>query len=558
MKSKKFITKYFPIVFIIVFGLILRIIGLNWDQGQHLHPDERFLTMVSTDIRVPKTIFEYLDPQVSSLNPYNNNYNFYVYGSLPINLVRILGEIFKFTDYDHIYLIGRSLTIILDTLIILIVFLITSKITDKKTSLIASFLYSICVLPIQLSHFFTVDPFLNFFIIFSFYFLISLKNQKHRLKNTLLLSFCFGFALASKISAIYFAPIIFLFFVINFKKNIKLFFKYGFIFLVLSLIIFRFCQPQVFISANYFDWHLNPQFIQNLKELRIWDKNPIFPPAIQWLKITPIIFPLKNILLWGLGIPSGIIFLFSLIFISTFFKLYKNKTVLGLVFLWVVFMIIFQGIQSVSTMRYFLPIYPFICIISAFFLKYFLDFNIFKKYNILRYLILIFLLFYPLMFLSIFFKNHSRVTASNWIYQNIPKGSTIATEYWDDALPLSVGNSLSSFYNYQNLHVADIENETKIEIINSQIKKSDYIILSSNRFYLPIPKNSDIFPMTTKYYQSLFDGSLGFQKVAEFTSYPCFPPIGKSWFCLDDTFSEEAFTVYDHPKVIIFKKQSTN
>jgi hypothetical protein len=35
---------------IIIFGFCLRIIGLNWDQGQHLHPDERFLTMVASTI----------------------------------------------------------------------------------------------------------------------------------------------------------------------------------------------------------------------------------------------------------------------------------------------------------------------------------------------------------------------------------------------------------------------------------------------------------------------------------------------------------------------------
>ncbi|MDP7545169.1 MAG: hypothetical protein QGG31_05290, partial [Anaerolineales bacterium] len=29
----------------------LRFVGLNWDEFQHLHPDERFLTMVVTGIR---------------------------------------------------------------------------------------------------------------------------------------------------------------------------------------------------------------------------------------------------------------------------------------------------------------------------------------------------------------------------------------------------------------------------------------------------------------------------------------------------------------------------
>jgi len=67
------------------------------------------------------------------------------------------------------------------------------------------------------------------------------------------------------------------------------------------------------------------------------------------------------------------------------------------------------------------------------------------------------------------------------------------------------------------------------------------------------------YPQTIKYYQSLFNGTWNFTKVAEFTSRPCFPPIGnRQLFCFNDDGSEEAFTVYDHPKVSIFKRNDLN
>ena len=46
-----------PIV-VLAFGT--RIYNLNWDEDTHLHPDERGLTMVATNVKLPSSISEYL------------------------------------------------------------------------------------------------------------------------------------------------------------------------------------------------------------------------------------------------------------------------------------------------------------------------------------------------------------------------------------------------------------------------------------------------------------------------------------------------------------------
>lgn len=543
---------------ILIMAFFFRIIGLNWDQGQHLHPDERFLTMVLTDIKLPSSLKNYLDPNVSSLNPYNNDYSFFVYGSFPINIIKILGEIFNFNSYDQIYLIGRMVTVLLDTLIIILIYLICKNIFNTKVGLIASYFYSIFVLPIQLAHFYTVDPFLNFFIALSFYILVLLKKPSKTLIKVLVLSLFYGIALASKISAIYFLPVIFVFFVFYFLKRPFYFLLYGLVFVVATLLSFRFNQPQVFLNGNYLDWNPNPIFLNNLIELKSFSIDPYFPPSIQWLKTIPLLFPLKNIILWGLGLPFGLIFVFSIGYslYYMFKKNFKDKFYLFTILLWIIFLIIYQGIQPVTTMRYFLPIYPFIAIISAFFINYLLTKIQLLHIKKILVIIFIFLLIYPLSFISIYFKDHSRVTASKWIYKNISVGSTLAYEYWDDSLPLPIKNKNISLYQQEEIQVANKDTKEKMSIINNQLENSNYLILSSNRFYQPIPKNYNYFPLMSKYYKSLFDGSLGFQQVAQFTSFPCFPPIGVPLFCFNDTNSEEAFTVYDHPKVIIFQKVS--
>jgi len=39
----------------------LRLTGVDWDEHHHLHPDERFLTMVENSLQWPKSFKEYLD-----------------------------------------------------------------------------------------------------------------------------------------------------------------------------------------------------------------------------------------------------------------------------------------------------------------------------------------------------------------------------------------------------------------------------------------------------------------------------------------------------------------
>ncbi len=552
-RTKIDFKKHLVIIFIIIFGFCFRLIGLNWDQGQHLHPDERFLTMVLTEIKIPRKLSDYLNPQVSSLNPYNHGFDFFVYGSFPISFIRTIGHLLSKSDYQQIYLIGRLVSICLDTSIIFLIFLITSRIFNRQTAFLAAFLYSISVLPVQLSHFFTVDPFLNFFLVLTFYGLVTLKNNRRPLLFLTLISLSYGLALASKISAAYFAPVIFLFFLFYFRNDFKKLLIFGFYFSVLTLFFFRLGQPQVFSTGNFLNWNLNPQFVSNLKDLQSYDRNPAFPPAIQWLKVVPLIFPLKNILFWGLGIPAAFIFILSLVY--TLKLLIKKKSIsdsyLFIIVFWILFLFVVQGMQAVSTMRYFLPIYPFISIISAVFLYHLLTTVKVFQSKLIQAIVSFCLFIYPLSFISIFFQDHPRVAASKWIYQHLPAGSTLATEYWDDSLPLSIGNSFPSIYQYQSLQVADYPDTTeKITILSQQLSQTDYLILSSNRFYLPIPANSDTFPNTSKYYQSLFSGELGFTPIAQFTSYPCFFS-----FCFHDDLAEEAFTVYDHPKVIVFQKK---
>ena len=80
---------------ILVLGGYFRFHGLDWDtpagadHSQHLHPDERFLSITADHIDWPDGISGYFDTGRSPLNPYNDpETHSFVYGTFPLFLAK--------------------------------------------------------------------------------------------------------------------------------------------------------------------------------------------------------------------------------------------------------------------------------------------------------------------------------------------------------------------------------------------------------------------------------------------------------------------------------------
>ena len=67
------------LILILVAGAYLRFVGQDWDVEQHLHPDERFLTMVEASLLPVDSLGDYFDTANSTLNPANRGHSFFVY-----------------------------------------------------------------------------------------------------------------------------------------------------------------------------------------------------------------------------------------------------------------------------------------------------------------------------------------------------------------------------------------------------------------------------------------------------------------------------------------------
>ena len=131
-------------------------------------------------------------------------------------------------------------------------------------------------------------------------------------------------------------------------------------------------------------------------------------------------------------------------------------------------------------------------------------------------------------------------------------GARVAVEgEWDDAVPMALDGADPWGALYENLALQSVwpDTEAKRAHLQTVLDRADYLVLSSNRLYDSLRRNPRRWPMTIAFYRGLFSGALGFAPVADFASLP---GLGPWW--VDDSGAEEAFTVYDHPRVLVFRK----
>ncbi|MHB1295787.1 MAG: DUF2298 domain-containing protein [Anaerolineae bacterium] len=600
------------LIAILCLGGALRFVGLSWDDHQHLHPDERFLTMVENSLQWPTSLGQYWDTTQNPLNPYNYGHGSFVYGLFPVVMAKFLGQITGYTGYDGVYLAGRAMSGILDLLCVLLVFLTGRRLYDTRVGLVGALLLALSVLDIQQSHYFTVDSTTTFFVTLAFYVAVRVA-QGGRWGSILALGLTFGLAVASKISALTFLLVVGLALVLriyarwqaegrqppailaNFRGRLGQYrvalrveplegcgtvgkverliphvLKAGvavIIILVAAVVVFRVVQPQAFTGPGFFGLKINAQWRDDMSYIQKLVSGQIdYPPSHQWTARPAVWYALENMVQWGLGLPLGLAVWFSW-GLAAFQMLRPGRDARNrwrhlLPWAWMTFTFFYQSVQFVKTVRYLLPIYPIMALLAGFGLVWLWDRLKAIRPGAARWpgmlarvavaAIVLGTACWAFAFTGIYTRPVSRVTASRWIYANIPAGSTLSFELWDDPLPLNLDGHIGG-NEYVTIQMEPYWEDTteKREMLYSWLERTEYIILSSNRLYGSIPRLPMRYPMTTRYYEALFSGELGYDVVATFTSRPTLFGLE----IVDDN-ADESFTVYDHPKVTILRKRA--
>lgn len=550
------------LVLVVLAGGALRFTGLDWDEGAHLHPDERYLTIVGDQLAWPSSPVEYFDVEGSPLSPYNVDAGqSYLYGLYPLLVTKAAAALVDRDTYAELQLVGRGLSALLDTASIVLVFLLGRLLLPPRGALLAAAFYAFSVLAIQLSHFFTVESWLVFSTLLAFYAAarVARRPLEPGFGSTRSLGLLVGLGASlalvasSKISGLVVLVPVALALALRPggglppRARAVAIAASGLVVAASAYVVFRLISPYAFEHSNWLYVEPSERLRLALEEQqRAIDGEYLYPPAYQWLLRTPLWDPLRDLVVWGVGVPLGLTALAGLAWLAVAAaRRWRERPVVeAMVLAFALVVFFYFGSKFVHTVRYLVPLVPFLCLGAAYGLAALHRRSVLAA-RVLGACVLAATLLYAVAFAQVYRGPTTRLEATAWIEDNVPTGATIVSEHWDDAVP--VGGS--DRYELTQLPVFDPDDGAKLRKLYDGLAPAEYYALSSPRAWKTVGRLPDRFPLMVRFYDRLAEGALGFRKAAQFTSYPRLLGVE-----LEDLEAEEAFWVYEHPPVIIYRR----
>lgn len=586
------------LVAVMALGAWLRFSSLDWDGMNQLHPDERAILFVASQIEAPSSIQAAFHPAQSSLNPFRTaagDAQQFPYGHLPLYAMLLAQRLVTLPcqlwpdvcaalprdalatqvltgepSFTRLTFVARAISALTDTLTILVTFLLARQLFHPWAGVLAAAFAAFAVLHIQNAHFGTVDSPLALFSILALW-LLARYSESQRLHDTLLAGVSMGLAVGSKATAVLLiVPLLVAH--LDFRGWSQLpVMKEPATFLIsvaASLLAFGMTNPYAILDPIPF---LTSVFVQ----LQVTSGRVDWPFTRQFGGTIPIIYYVGQQARWLLGLPLTLAAYSGLVWAARRAAAARSRP-LFVTLAWVTAMLLTVGVKHAKFPRYLLPLTPVLFCCGAGMLTA-------PQRNRLRSgslaalaaVVLGFSAVYAFGFVQVYETPHPWVAASEWIYRDLPPGTRIVSEVWDDPLPLDLILNGRGYLREQSVTsrlidpFAEPDTPAKLEAVLSEVSASDYVILSSNRLYGVIPRLRERYPLTSAYYYALFSGDLGFALERSFARYPALLGVA----LVDDPFTrshlpnpgvirpsrsltvgpaDESFTVYDHPLVLVF------
>ncbi len=548
------------VILCIILGCSLRFVGLTRGDSSfvldgasqsekafyHFHPDETALIQAAIDP---------IDPLAPKITSYGMLSIYLLKGVLNFNSI-IFGQ--DFTNLEspdgirYAYLTARILAILASCLTLYLVWLLGTRWFSDLTGLLAVCIVAIAPIAIQLAHFYTVDGLFTLLILATMYALLRTLEQPDW-RWFILTGILIGLSAAVRLIGLSAGFILLVGHIIR-QRQLKAVLTPSIWLAGLSAALCLVAlQPFLVLDYDLIFRDMGPYGLAFAMKwargefLTIWSLVDIhtIPYLHHWTHLWPL----------GIGWPLTILFIFGLSY-----SLWKIDHQKGLILLWIgIYFYVIGGLQA-KPIRYLLPLLPFLALLSADFCVWFIRSPQLVRARKLAIgicaAIFMYSTIYGVAFASLYTREDSRIQAARWIDKHIPANSRIGVERG--------GFSMRGMINSEKYSVRVINmgmlftlrgfTTCKREFIflQDKLRDLDYIAITDVNRYQQFTAAPELVPGGAAFYQTLVDGELGFDLVQRFKHYPSLGSIA-----FKDDGREPTFVGFDHPTVMIFKKNTT-
>lgn len=603
-RYKKKITAL--LLLLVMLLLFTRLIGLNWGLPYPLHPDERNMADAVTRLSC--------DPDEGWRECFHPG--FFAYGQAPLYIAygdvtmwhALTGRLGDSITFVEAAMALRLQSVAYSLLTVWVLMLIVQKVWDHVTAAgavakgvvaeglaakaphkgrqleryipyVTILVFTFQAYAIQYAHFGTTESLLM--LLYASIVLVTLQlYERVTLKRVAFVGVLLGIGVGVKISSLVFAGlpgIVVLGACLRSDpqlwKKLKMVLRYGLCMLFIAMLTAIIISPHNLINWQDFLSSMNYEVGVGDGSTRVFYTRQ-FENTIPWLFQFITIFPFSH--------GQAQLFLFVLGF---FFLPWRNGyiNILRLAFL---MYFLPSGWLYAKWSRFMAPVMPIMTLLAYIFVLHVVGrwrARLVQGIGIIVGLVL--LTAQGVAYLPIYASRDVRFEASEWMIKNIPEGSHVLLETGNVVnLPIQDPDTpyQPSSFTVRPLDVYNLDGSSELQAeLDQEREKADYIVIASRRvfanhtcrwpdqspaeaFYREInpllsgrypgwcDEKKDTYPAVNRFFTQLLDEQR-YQLVEEFTSYPRIDVFGTTLLEFPDEYAEEAWTVFDHPVVRVYR-----
>ena len=547
------------LVFCLVLGCALRFTGLTRGDSSfvltgadqpagdrafyHFHPDENTLVQAALNP---------IDPFAPELTSY---------GTLPVYLLRgilelnrsVLGRDFKSQetqeDVRYVYITARVLAVLVSCLTMYLVWALGMRWFGELTGLLAVFIVAVAPLAIQLAHFYTVDGQFTLLVLAAVHAVLNALERDGR-KWFVWAGVLIGLSGAVRLIGLSVGLVLLAGHLVR-QRHLKAVLDprlwvagLGAVLALLALQPFLLTDWELIFRARTSDDLGYSMMVAQGERLVPWSLVDVHtvPYLYHWTHLLPL----------GVGWPLTILFILGITL-----GLWKTNHRKGLILLWAGFYFAAIGGLHTKPIRYLLPLLPFLALLAADFCAWFIGAARFVRVRRLAVgicaAVFLYSALYGAAFASLYTREDSRIQAARWIDEHVPAHSSIGLEGGAfsmrgmiDPEKYSIG-ALQTLPLFQFRGFATCRGE--LYWLEKQLASLDYLGITDVNRYQHFTAVPELIPGGAAFYEALVKGELGFDLVRRFKNYPSIRGLE-----FRDDGSDPSFTGYDHPAVMVFRK----